>query len=138
MTLNGHEVFLHDEGTLDTVLTVDGCRHSYDQEFAAPFREDQHPRANDGKFGDKIGAGTRAARGSIVGCGGCAAACELVRDGPSYGCIGELAAKLEDAQREFPKPEFEISLGHGVAQSKIEISEKCPEDAFAVCRAGRI
>ena len=38
MQLDGHEVFPVDEGTMDTVLTVDGCRHSYDQEFAAIYR----------------------------------------------------------------------------------------------------
>lgn len=37
--IEGHKVFLRDEGTLDTVLTVDGCRHAFDHEYAADMRD---------------------------------------------------------------------------------------------------
>lgn len=40
MDIEGHKVFLRDEGTMDTVLTVDGCRHSFSQEYAADMRDE--------------------------------------------------------------------------------------------------
>ncbi len=33
-----HEVFLLDDGTLDTVISVDGKEQRYSQEFASGFR----------------------------------------------------------------------------------------------------
>ncbi len=35
-----HEVYLLDEGALDTVILVDGKRQPYSQEFAAYYRDE--------------------------------------------------------------------------------------------------
>lgn len=37
--IEGHRVRLIDDGTLDTVLSVDGCQHRYSQDFAEEFRD---------------------------------------------------------------------------------------------------
>ena len=39
MLLNHHEVLLVDDGTLDTVISVDGEQYRYDAEYAAMFRD---------------------------------------------------------------------------------------------------
>lgn len=39
MKINGHEVKLVDDGTLDTVVNVDGVEMRYDQEYVADFRD---------------------------------------------------------------------------------------------------
>ena len=39
MLLNNHEVLLEDDGTLDTVISVDGEQYRYDTEYAAMFRD---------------------------------------------------------------------------------------------------
>jgi hypothetical protein len=36
-----YEVFLVDNGTLDTVLTVNGFKVTYDSEFASPYRDER-------------------------------------------------------------------------------------------------
>lgn len=48
MKIEGHDVFLRDEGTLDTVLTVDGCRHSFDHETAADHRDERGALTDEG------------------------------------------------------------------------------------------
>jgi len=40
MTIDGHECYLTDDGTLDTVITIDGESYRFSQEFAAEFRDE--------------------------------------------------------------------------------------------------
>ena len=43
-----HEVFLQDDGTLDTVILVDGVQIRYSQEYAADFRTESGMLTYDG------------------------------------------------------------------------------------------
>lgn len=39
MNIDGHECTLGDNGTLDTVICIDGTEHSLSGEYAAEFRD---------------------------------------------------------------------------------------------------
>lgn len=48
MIIERHEVFLVDDGTLDTVISVDGSRVTFSQEYAAQHRNKKGILTNKG------------------------------------------------------------------------------------------
>ena len=43
-----HEVYLGDNGTLDTLITVDGIEHTFDGEYASQYRDSDGAMTEDG------------------------------------------------------------------------------------------
>ena len=39
MMFENHEIYLCDDGTMDTVISIDGEEHRFDGEYASQFRD---------------------------------------------------------------------------------------------------
>ena len=48
MKIEGHECYLVDDGTLDTVISIDGKEYRLDAEYTSQFRHDSGAMTDEG------------------------------------------------------------------------------------------